>query len=52
MSIDICSKEHKKIKMIAAMQETSIRKFVIECIKEKVAFLSEKKLLRQRKTST
>ena len=36
MSIDIDSKEHKKIKMFSAKSGVSIRKFVIDCIHAKM----------------
>ena len=36
MSIDIASKEHKKIKMRAAKEGVSIREFVIDCIQNKI----------------
>jgi len=36
MSIDIAEKEHKKIKMRAAKDGVSIRKFVIGCVQEKI----------------
>lgn len=43
MSIDIASKEHKKIKMRAAKEGVSIREFVIDCIQGKIdAQVSEK----------
>ena len=36
MSVDINSKDHKKIKMRAAKERVSIREFVIDCIQERI----------------
>lgn len=36
MSIDVSEKEHKKIKMHVAKLGMSIRKFVTDCIQEKI----------------
>ncbi len=35
MSIDVGLKDHKRIKMLAAVEKFSIREFVMECIAEK-----------------
>ncbi len=35
MSIDILGKDHKKIKMMAAKEGVSIRKFVLTCIQDR-----------------
>ena len=49
MSIDIASKEHKKIKMRAAREGVSIREFVIDCIQEKINAPSCEKEVKKRK---
>ena len=36
MSIDVPLKDHKRIKILAAAEEASIREFVIECIHERI----------------
>jgi len=36
MSIDISLQDHKRIKVLAAAEGVSIRKFVVECINEKI----------------
>ena len=36
MSIDVHETEHKKIKMRAAKEGVSIRKFIIDCIQSKM----------------
>lgn len=45
MSIDISAKEHKKIKMLATISGTSIREFVINCIRKEVECALLKKKL-------
>jgi predicted HicB family RNase H-like nuclease len=36
MSIDINTKDHKKLKIRAAKERVSIREFVIDCIQDKI----------------
>lgn len=38
ISIDVCEKDHKKIKIRAAKEGISIRQFVLGCIQEKVVY--------------
>ena len=42
MSIDVSEKEHKKIKMHVAKIGISIRKFVTDCIQEKILQKTDK----------
>lgn len=36
MSIDVSVKDHRRIKVLAAAEGLSIRKFVVECIMQKI----------------
>lgn len=36
MSIDVPFKDHKRIKVLAAAEGTTLREFVIECIHERI----------------
>lgn len=49
MSIDIDSRDHKKIKMKAAKKGVSIREFVIDCIQDKMDASCPEKEYKKRK---
>ncbi|MDP1608976.1 MAG: hypothetical protein Q8L98_06660 [Chlamydiales bacterium] len=49
MSIDIDSRDHKKIKMKAAKKGVSIREFVIDCIQDKMDASYQEKEYKKRK---
>ncbi len=36
MSIDVSARDHKRIKLFAAAEGSSLREFVIECIHERI----------------